>query len=346
MDPNLILKKLEELSPHERLGKQMREFFGRNLDYAEFVYLVRHPSCTDLDHLRRGAALREQETIRNGFLKYRDGGLTEDDFFPKGEDVVVEKLLHYIDIPAHKHDFLECAYVASGTCLHRINGNDYIQEAGSFVYIPSGTTHVLFPAEESSCLTTKVRSSAFLKMNFPEIFDFLYPIAFHCGDDPVVLQAILQILHQQEQKKAYHGRISFHLFQTMLLYILQNYQSTASVMTLRARRDSQLLKLLNYTASNYQTVTLGELADRFHYNMTYLSRMFREETGQSFSSMLKEYKLRKAAELLLSSKLQLEDICQDVGYQDVTQFIRSFKKQYGVTPGQYRQSSAAIVSLK
>ena len=346
MDYDLILKKQRELTPQEMLGKQMRKLFGRNLDYAEFVYLVRHPLCTDLDHLRRSPALREQEKIREGYLKYRDGGLTEEDFFPRGEDVIAEPLLRYVDIPPHKHDFLECAYVINGRCLHRINGNDFIQEAGSFVFIPYGTTHVLLPSEESTCLTIKVRTSAFLKMSFPEIFDFLYPIAFHCEDDPVVLQALLQILHQQRQGSAYHERIIFHLFQTMLLYILQNYRSTASVMTIRARRDSQLLKLLNYTASNYQTVTLGEIADKFHYNLTYLSRMFKEETGQSFSSMLREYKLRKAAELLLSTKLPLEDVCQDVGYQDVTQFIRSFKKQYGVTPGKYRQSSAAIVNEK
>ena len=337
---DLILKTLTELTPQETLGKQMRELFGRNMDYAEFVYLVRHPDCTDLDHLRRSHALREQEKIRTGYLKYRDGGLTEEDFFPRGEDVIVESLLRYVDIPPHKHEFIECAYVVTGECLHRINGNDFIQEAGSFVFIPSGTTHVLLPVKESSCLTIKVRTAAFLKMNFPDVFDFIYPIAFHCGDDPVVLQALLQILHQQKQQKSYHERIVFHLFQTMLLYILQNDRSTCSVMTIRARRDSQLLKLLNYTAFNYQTVTLGELASQFHYNTTYLSRMFKEETGQSFSSMLREYKLRKAAELLTSTKLSLEDICQDIGYQDVTQFIRNFKKQYGLTPGQFRQKNS------
>ncbi len=328
-----------ELSPQELLGQQLKHLYGRNLNYAEYIYLTHHPDCQDLEHLKRASSLREQDEIRRHYVRYRSNGLTEEDFFPEGEDVIAEKLLRYVDIPAHKHNFLEFSYVISGECIHEINGNRFIQSAGSFVFIPTGIVHVLTPIDDGLCLTIKIRTAAFLKMDLPEIVNFIYPLAFHCSDDSTVLYALLQLLHQQGESKIFHSRIIFYIFQTVLLYIIQNYLNEASVLTLRSKRDSQLIKLLNYTATHYSTVTLAELADVFHYNPSYLSRMFREETGQSFSEVLKDYKLRKAAELLSDTRMSLENVCAEIGYRDVTQFIRSFKAMYGSTPGRYRQKN-------
>ena len=80
-----------------------------------------------------------------------------------------------------------------------------------------------------------------------------------------------------------------------------------------------------------------DLAAEFHYNESYLSRMFQEQAGRSFSETVKDFKLRKAAELLKTRKWKLDHICEEIGYKDTRQFIRSFKKMYGITPDKFRK---------
>jgi len=53
--------------------------------------------------------------------------------------------------------------------------------------------------------------------------------------------------------------------------------------------------------------------------------------------LLKEYRLQKAAHLLQETQLPLNDVCAEIGYKNVSQFIRNFKEQYGTTPLQYRK---------
>jgi AraC-like DNA-binding protein len=66
-------------------------------------------------------------------------------------------------------------------------------------------------------------------------------------------------------------------------------------------------------------------------------RYFKETMGTSFVDYLKEYRLTMAARLLLSSDSSILAIASEVGFDNLSYFNRSFKKQYKVTPSQYRR---------
>jgi len=104
-----------------------------------------------------------------------------------------------------------------------------------------------------------------------------------------------------------------------------------------ALRDKRLLDMVNYMYNHYRTITLHDLASEFHYNTSYLSRMFQEQAGRSFSETVKDFKLRKAVELLKTKNWKLDQICDEIGYSDTRQFIRSFKQMFGVTPDRFRK---------
>ena len=97
-------------------------------------------------------------------------------------------------------------------------------------------------------------------------------------------------------------------------------------------------EILGYIAQNYQSnISIGELAEhKYFMNSSYLSRLFKNETGQTFSSYLMEFRMRKAKELLESDLLKISDVAMLSGYNDVSRFIQYFKKTYGVTPEEYR----------
>lgn len=81
-----------------------------------------------------------------------------------------------------------------------------------------------------------------------------------------------------------------------------------------------------------------ELANLFSISETSLKNYFRGVYGQNISAYLRELRLRKAAELLISTKRSVSDIAEQVGYMNQSKFSAVFKKYYGQTPLEYRRS--------
>lgn len=96
--------------------------------------------------------------------------------------------------------------------------------------------------------------------------------------------------------------------------------------------------ILHYVDRNYQyNLCLQELAEKKYFmNFSYLSRNFKSVVGKPFSRYVIELRLEKAKELLKNDKLKINDIAEQVGYNDVSHFIQSFKKMYRLTPEEYR----------
>ncbi|WP_228469595.1 helix-turn-helix domain-containing protein [Paenibacillus sp. JNUCC31] len=84
-------------------------------------------------------------------------------------------------------------------------------------------------------------------------------------------------------------------------------------------------------------LTLEECASRLHYNANYLSSVFRKETGCAFSEYLTKYRFSMAKKWLDESDLTVKDIAARLCYNNPQNFIRSFRKWEGITPGQYRE---------
>lgn len=84
-----------------------------------------------------------------------------------------------------------------------------------------------------------------------------------------------------------------------------------------------------------QEMTLHAVADRMFVNSSYLSRLFKEETGKPFSSYVLERKMVRA-KAILQEGARVYDAAAAVGYRDVSYFTRVFRKYWGVTPGEIR----------
>lgn len=96
-------------------------------------------------------------------------------------------------------------------------------------------------------------------------------------------------------------------------------------------------KMIDLVQHLYDTdLTLEECASRLHYNANYLSSVFRKETGYSFSEYLSMYRFKMAKKWLADSEMPIKDIAAKLCYNNPQNFIRSFRKQEGITPGQYR----------
>ncbi|WP_372662231.1 helix-turn-helix domain-containing protein [Cohnella sp.] len=93
-----------------------------------------------------------------------------------------------------------------------------------------------------------------------------------------------------------------------------------------------------YVEDNYSyELTLSSLAEMFHINETYLSGLFKQNAGITFSDYLTRLRLTKAEQLLKEDELKLTDITTLVGYSSSSYFSTAFKKFYGMSPKEYRE---------
>jgi len=91
-----------------------------------------------------------------------------------------------------------------------------------------------------------------------------------------------------------------------------------------------------------EDLSLVRLSKRFHFNPSYLSRVFKQESGMNLSDFIEKARLRRAKELLAREGLKINEIGVKVGYESPHSFTRFFKKSTGATPQEYREAARGL----
>lgn len=106
----------------------------------------------------------------------------------------------------------------------------------------------------------------------------------------------------------------------------------------REKRTSNMLdKAITYIVERYQDdVSLEDVAEHVHLNPYYFSKVFKQQTGETFIDYVTRLRLEKAKVLMENLELSLKEVCYQVGYNDPNYFSRVFKKVTGMTPTEYR----------
>ncbi|RAV04529.1 helix-turn-helix domain-containing protein [Paenibacillus sp. YN15] len=92
----------------------------------------------------------------------------------------------------------------------------------------------------------------------------------------------------------------------------------------------------HFTHPNF---SVSMMAEHFEMSQAYLSQYYKDQTGLTISDYDTSLKIERAKRLLASTRLPLRDIALEVGYYNVTSFIRRFKQVVGITPGEYRKEA-------
>ncbi|PTX43550.1 AraC family transcriptional regulator [Christiangramia gaetbulicola] len=120
----------------------------------------------------------------------------------------------------------------------------------------------------------------------------------------------------------------------------ENYEflnATGLSPTLNEKGYDRLNKVINYTFSNYATNILVEnVAEKANLSKSQFSRYFKERTGKTYVQFLNEVRIENACVLLIKEDLNIEQIGYDVGFQNLSNFNRQFKKVKNSTPSQFR----------
>lgn len=105
-----------------------------------------------------------------------------------------------------------------------------------------------------------------------------------------------------------------------------------------AGKKQNLQAVKEYLDAHFASkITLDMLAERFYINKFYLTRIFKEQFGESVTGYLLQVRITRAKQYLRFTDKPIEEIAHECGMHDANYFSRMFKKIEGVTPGEFRR---------
>jgi YesN/AraC family two-component response regulator len=113
---------------------------------------------------------------------------------------------------------------------------------------------------------------------------------------------------------------------------------TESELVQHGTKNSRLVrKAMEYVAENFtSSVTLEQTAEYMHLNPTYLSGLFKQTCGMSFSNYLNTLRIEESRRLLENTDYSVINIAIASGFSDQSYFSKVFKRMVGISPSSYR----------
>ncbi|MBR7103908.1 MAG: helix-turn-helix domain-containing protein [Lentisphaeria bacterium] len=246
----------------------------------------------------------------------------------------------------HEHEFCECAFILSGQGMHQSEKNPPVPiQRGDVIFIPIGGHHaytqgeglsvgnLLFSAPRLPSVLLELYSSAaykqiFLKRFSPETKDD-FPMTHLEEDVFFELETLLYYLA---------GSTSHCCKMGIFAAILGRLCEVWKIAETEKSPPLDIFKLTAFMEHNFhKELLMSDLCRMAAMSSATLQRHFKAALGVPPMTYLRNLRLKHAAELLLNSQLELNEIAELSGFRQMPPFFRAFKKCYGITPLEYRR---------
>lgn len=249
-------------------------------------------------------------------------------------------------IRIHFHNAYELLFVKTGQIRIDIDGAVYEGGPGSLFVIGRFEEHALAlrtPVyERYYVIIDPVRVERLIAdrrllaplRNRPAGFCHVFDVSDIADRVEILFRRLVQ---EQEPAGAYGDLMEVSLI-TELLILLQRIRPSFSEKT-SGPGKSAVLAVQTYIETNYaQPLSISDLAARVFMTPCYLSHCFKEITGYSPKQYLVQTRLACAKDLLTHTLLPVSEVAFRAGFSDVNNFIRTFRRESGLTPLRYRES--------
>lgn len=258
-----------------------------------------------------------------------------------------------INTSSHTHDFLEIVYAFSGNSLHVVDGIQYNVSTGDLLFVDIGCTHsftcnkcfsyvniILKPEFISGEL--KGTDNAFSLLELEDFKDLRQIVDTNnrlCHFDPLeskFFESYINLaLSEQETDNAGKELMLRSVFNSLLIFA---FRKMALPMKMQSRIDTGLLDFIK--ANCTKRLSLYKFAADCHYSPAHFCRLFKKQTGQTFTEYVTSCRLERAAELLADTEISVEDVCVEAGFTNRTKFFKDFGKKFGCSPLKYKKSKS------
>lgn len=241
---------------------------------------------------------------------------------------------YIIDRAGYPYSFIKFTTKGRGTL--RAYGKEYKLSPGTISGFPTGCPHryesdPANPMEHIFITFVGTKTKRFFEMS--RLRD---EGAVQVADYSEISDLANRILHKGLEKEEYAQQICCNYLEILMLEISRNIirqqkQIPASFAT--------YLKCRRFIDDSFsEIIAPGDAAEYCGINVRYMSSLFKRFGESTPGQYIMNLKLNKAANLLLTSELNVKTIAKMVGFEDPYHFSKNFKKFHGQSPSEYRKS--------
>lgn len=274
---------------------------------------------------------------------------------------VTPEFADHFFVERHWHHEVELLVIREGTFQMEQNLENEILRAGDICFVNSGDLHQLESCEGGSVHDALIFNPQILKCAYQDVIEEQVISPFLAGK-----QLLPHIIRKEDEGADEIRRICewfcnirwYPDDETYLLAKLELYRllfllkqkglmvsTESSFNASEKEKIDRYKRVVTYMQKHFaRKVTLEELALEARCNPQYLCHFFKEIAKISPIQYLISYRLERAKEMLRDTTKPVLEVSMDCGFENVSYFIRQFKKMEGVTPRAYRERSA-ICSL-
>ncbi|MBQ6163373.1 MAG: helix-turn-helix domain-containing protein [Clostridia bacterium] len=300
----------------------------------------------------------DEAKLANGLVRAPDRQKAEpetlrrDLLLQHGKLIAVSQHGRFDSTPLHRHDFVEMEYMLHGSAAQMIDGKRVVLQQGDLLIMNRYVQHTI-----EKCGREDIMINI---MALPEYFDRVLTLS-GLEDSPMRRFFLGCILAEDESpdyllfnlRELYPVR---HLIEN-LLWTLKNdvpYRQSTNQLTLAlalqllqyhadsvrsgAQSTDILWTIQQYIDTRYADGSLEDAARVLHYDFRWLSHEIKRRTGKTFTELMQERRLQQAVWYLKNTAYSVPEICERIGYVNLTYFYKVFKARFGVTPKEFRIS--------
>ncbi|MCD7885139.1 MAG: AraC family transcriptional regulator [Lachnospiraceae bacterium] len=279
--------------------------------------------------------------------------VTANSLAPSSVNILLSKHNRFTPGYLHEHDFFEAAYVYSGAVPTLIQGKRHTLQTGDICIIPPNTLHSVEIFDDSILINIIIRHSVF-QSTFWELLSadtvlsnffshVLFQqtkgnyLLFHTEKDAQIRDIVEDMYIEYFNHEKYKDLRLQNLLMNLWIFLLRNHEEDNVAVITANNTSFSVSSILEYINKNYQTVSLSSISEHFGFSPTHLSTLIKKYTGQTFIQIVRAIKLQKATQALSYTNLTVNELCEIIGYKSPEHFMRIFKKEYNMTPSEYRQ---------
>lgn len=233
------------------------------------------------------------------------------------------------DYPLHAHTYYELTFYAPFSGCLTVNGEKILPNRPLAILMTPSDLHRIDVFAPTDAAFYKVEFDAQNCGGFP------LPSNAYCLDaqEDSLLIELFSALHNAPTTRQCYRQSLLH---TLLCRVCE--EGTPLSQTVQPKCHALVAKALQYLNARFtEEISLQLLAKECNVSAQYLSGCFSREVGISYEGYLCRLRLQSATQLLLQTDWSVTEICYACGYRNLSHFLRSFAKRFGVSPKQYRK---------
>lgn len=264
---------------------------------------------------------------------------------------IVERHKTEFTYPLHQHKEYELNFIENGKGVRRIVG-DSVEEIGDYELVLIGGEDLEHVWEQGNCRSTDIREitiqfpgdifgSGLLSRNQFASIKRMLARAGHGLSFPLAsimkIYSVLDTIASEQERFIQFLKFLYILYELSVSDDSRVLASSSFAHSAKSTESRRVQKVKQYIDDNYsKPLKLAELADIVGMSPVAFSRFFRRRTDRTLSDYIVDIRLGHAARMLVDTTKNVSEICYECGFNNLSNFNRTFKAKKGFTPRDFR----------